>query len=339
MQNFALAPGLGYNRTKSYHNSGDRYMAKKLVIVGSGPSGLTAAIYAARADLQPLMIEGFMKGGQPGGQLMTTTEVENFPGFPEGVDGPELISRMKKQAERFGTEFIMEDIESVDFSSRPFTLKTGSRTVTAHSVIVSTGASAQILDLPSVKKFWGKGVSACATCDGALPIFRNQIIAVIGGGDSAIEEAIFLTRFAAKVLLIHRRNEFRASKAMQKRAFDNQKIQIIFDSVLEEVYGGQFTEGVKLKNVKSGEVSDYPCKGLFMAIGHTPNTGFLGGVLDLDQKGYIKVKSPSSATNIDGVFACGDVTDPHYRQAISAAGTGCVAALDAERWLHANDLG
>jgi len=314
-------------------------MAKKLVIVGSGPAGLTAAIYAARADLQPVVVEGFMKGGQPGGQLMTTTEVENFPGFPEGVDGPDLISRMRKQAERFGAEFIMEDLDSVDFTNRPFTLSNSSRTITTHAVIIATGASAQVLDLPSVKQFWGKGVSACATCDGALPIFRNQVIGVIGGGDSAIEEATFLTRFASKVLLIHRRDEFRASKAMQKRAFDNPKIEIVFDSVLEEVYGSQFMEGIKLKNVKNSQISDYACKGLFMAIGHTPNTGFLKNALEVDAKGYIKVKSPSTVTSIDGVFAAGDVTDPHYRQAISAAGTGCAAALDAERWLLANDLG
>ncbi len=314
-------------------------MAKKLVIIGSGPAGLTAAIYAARADLQPVVIEGFMKGGQPGGQLMTTTEVENFPGFPEGIDGPELISRMKKQAERFGTEFIMEDIDSVDFSSKPFTISNSSRTLAAHSVIISTGASARILDHPTVKQFWGKGVSACATCDGALPIFRNQVIAVMGGGDSAIEEAGFLTRFASKVLLVHRRDEFRASKAMQKRAFENEKIEIVFDSVLEEIYGSQFIEGLKLKNVKTGEISDYACRGVFMAIGHTPNTSFLKNAIELDKTGYIKVKAPSTVTSVEGVFACGDVTDPHYRQAISAAGTGCVAALDAERWLQANGLG
>lgn len=314
-------------------------MAKKLVIVGSGPSGLTAAIYAARADLQPLVVEGFMKGGQPGGQLMTTTEVENFPGFPQGIDGPDLMSAMKKQAQRFGTEFIMEDIDSVDFSTRPFTLTNSSRTITAQSVIISTGASARILDHPTVKQFWGKGVSACATCDGALPIFRNQVIAVMGGGDSAIEEASFLSRFASTVLLIHRRDEFRASKVMQKRAFDNPKIKILFDSVIEALYGSQFLEGIKLKNVKTGEISDYPCRGVFMAIGHTPNTDFLKGSLDLDSKGYIKVKLPSSETSVAGVFACGDVTDPHYRQAISAAGTGCIAALDAERWLQANGLG
>ncbi|MDD2997969.1 MAG: FAD-dependent oxidoreductase, partial [Candidatus Riflebacteria bacterium] len=227
----------------------------------------------------------------------------------------------------------------VDFSSRPFTLSNSARTITANSVIISTGASAQILDLPSVKQFWGKGISACATCDGALPLFRNQVLAVIGGGDSAIEEAVFLTRFASKVLLIHRRNEFRASKAMQKRAFDNPKIEIVFDSVVEEIYGAQFMEGIRLKNVKTAEISDYLCKGAFMAIGHTPNTGFLKGALELDQKGYIKIKHPSSNTSVEGVFACGDVTDPHYRQAISAAGTGCVAALDAERWLQANGLG
>jgi thioredoxin reductase (NADPH) len=314
-------------------------MTKKLVIVGSGPAGLTAAIYAARADLQPVVIEGFMKGGQAGGQLMTTTEVENFPGFPEGINGPELIANMKKQAERFGTEFIMEDIDKVDFSARPLTLSNSSRSLKTQALIIATGASARVLDLPSVKTFWGKGISACATCDGALPIFRNQVIAVIGGGDSAIEEANFLTRFASKVLLIHRRNEFRASKAMQKLAKDNKKIEFVLDSVLEEVYGDNFMQGIKTKNVKTGEISDFQCKGLFMAIGHTPNTGFVKGALELDEKGYIKVNAPSMKTNVEGVFACGDVVDPHYRQAITAAGTGCAAALDAERWLQANNLG
>ncbi|MGM0600212.1 MAG: thioredoxin-disulfide reductase [Candidatus Rifleibacteriota bacterium] len=314
-------------------------MVKKLVIVGSGPAGLTAAIYAARADLQPLVIEGFIKGGQAGGQLTTTTDVENFPGFPEGIDGPELIANMKKQAERFGAEFIMEDIDEVDFSSKPLTLKNSSRTVTAHSVIIATGASAKVLDLPSVKTFWNKGVSACATCDGALPMFRNKVMAVIGGGDSAIEEATFLTRFAEKVLIVHRRDEFRASKAMQKKAFDNPKIELVLDSVLDEVYGDKFVEGIKVKNVKTDEISDYPCKGLFMAIGHNPNTGFLKGSIDLDEKGYIPVQHPSTRTNVEGVFACGDATDPHYRQAVTAAGTGCAAALDAERWLTENDLG
>jgi thioredoxin reductase (NADPH) len=314
-------------------------MTKKLVIVGSGPAGLTAAIYAARADLQPVVIEGFMKGGQAGGQLMTTTEVENFPGFPEGINGPELIANMKKQAERFGTEFIMEDIDKVDFSARPLTLSNSSRSLKTQALIIATGASARVLDLPSVKTFWGKGISACATCDGALPIFRNQVIAVIGGGDSAIEEANFLTRFASKVLLIHRRNEFRASKAMQKLAKDNKKIEFVLDSVLEEVYGDNFMQGIKTRNVKTGEISDFQCKGLFMAIGHTPNTGFVKEALELDEKGYVKVNTPSMKTNVEGVFACGDVVDPHYRQAITAAGTGCAAALDAERWLQANNLG
>ena len=313
-------------------------MAKKVVIIGSGPAGLTAAIYAARADLQPLVIEGFLKGGQPGGQLMTTTDIENFPGFPDGLMGPDLIMQMKKQAEKFGTEFIMEDIDSVDFSSRPFTLTNSTRTIAAHSVIIATGASARVLDLPSVKEFWGKGVSACATCDGALPIFRNKVIAVVGGGDSAIEEASFLTKFASKVLLIHRRDEFRASKAMQHRAFNHPKIEIVFDSTLEEVYGEKFVDGIKLKNVKTGEINDYACSGLFMSIGHVPNTKFLGEALETDKVGYIKVKHPSTATSVDGVFACGDVTDPHYRQAVSAAGTGCVAALDAERWLTAQGI-
>lgn len=311
-------------------------MAKKVVIIGSGPAGLTAAIYAARAELQPVVFEGFMKGGQAGGQLMTTTDVENYPGFSEGIMGPELISEMKKQAIRFGAEMIMEDIESVDFSSQPFTISNSTRTIATHSVILATGASAKVLDLPSVKDFWGKGVSACATCDGALPIFRNQVIAVFGGGDSAIEEAGFLTRFASKVLLVHRRDEFRASKPMQKRAFENPKIEIVFDSVLEEVYGEKFVDGVKLKNVKTGEINDYLCKGVFMAIGHKPNTDFLNNALELDEKGYIKVDSPSTATSIEGVFACGDVTDPHYRQAISAAGTGCSSAIDTERWLTKN---
>ena len=313
-------------------------MAKKVVIIGSGPSGLTAAIYAARAELQPVLFEGFMKGGQAGGQLMTTSEIENFPGFSNGIMGPELISEMRKQAIKFGTEMILEDIDAVDFSSQPFTISNSTRTLAAHSVIISTGASAKVLDMPSVKKFWGRGVSACATCDGALPVFRNQVIGVVGGGDSAIEEAGFLTRFASKVLLIHRRDELRASKVMQKRAFDNPKIEIIFNSTLDSVYGTNFVEGIKLKNVKTGEITDYLCKGLFMAIGHKPNTDFLQNKLELDKKGYIKVKSPSTYTSVDGVFACGDVTDPDYRQAISAAGTGCRAAIDAERWLASKGL-
>jgi thioredoxin reductase (NADPH) len=309
---------------------------KKVTIIGSGPAGFTAAIYAARAGLQPLLIEGFMKGGQPGGQLMTTTEIENFPGFPEGISGVELMDNMKKQAERFGTEFLMEDVESVDMSKRPFTIKTSSQTIESQTLIIATGASAKVLDLESIKTYWNKGISACATCDGALPLYRNQILAVVGGGDTALEEATFLTKFASKVLLIHRRQEFRGSKAMQERAFNNPKIEMVLDSVLEEVVGDKFVEALKVKNVKTGEITTLDCKGLFMAIGHTPNVDFLEGKLELDDKGYLKVKSPTTQTSVEGVFACGDVTDPLYRQAIRAAGTGCAAALDAERFLQEN---
>lgn len=308
-------------------------MKHDLVIVGSGPAGLTAAIYAARADLKPLVIEGMMSGGQPGGQLMTTTEVENFPGFPEGVMGSDLMVNMRKQAVKFGAQMMTRDVESVNFSADHLKVKVGDEQIEAGAVIIATGAQAKVLDHPGVKAFWGKGVSACATCDGALPIFRNQPIAVVGGGDSAIEESLFLTRFASKVLLIHRRNEFRASKIMQERVVNHEKIRLVLDSVLEDVYGEKLMTGVKVKNLKTGEITDLPCRGLFMAIGHQPNTGFLNGILPLDDKGYIKVNHPSTATKILGVFACGDVIDPHYRQAISAAGSGCIAALDAERYL------
>jgi thioredoxin reductase (NADPH) len=310
-----------------------------VVIIGSGPAGLTAAIYTARANLKPLVIEGFQKGGQPGGQLMTTTEVENFPGFEKGIGGPELMQIMKAQAMRFGAECITEDVDQIDLSKNPFTVTHKGTTVQTHTLIIATGASANILDLPTVKTYWGKGVSACATCDGALPPFRNQVLAVVGGGDSAIEEASYLTRFGSSVAIIHRRDQFRASKIMQERAFSNPKIQVVFDTVLEEIYGETLMRGLKLKNIKTGIVSDFPCRGLFMGIGHTPNTAFLGGALTLDAKGYIVVRHPSMYTNVDGVFACGDVVDPHYRQAISAAGSGCIAALDAERWLTDHKLG
>lgn len=314
-------------------------MANKLLIIGSGPAGLTAAIYAARAGLAPLVIEGFMAGGMPGGQLMTTTEVENFPGFPTGIMGPELMSKMRQQAAHFGAEFVMEDVAELDLSKRPFTVKTSSKTFEAHALIIATGASARKLDIPSVQTFWGKGVSACATCDGALPMFRNQVMAVTGGGDTAIEEATFLTRFASKVLLIHRRNEFRASRAMQDRVRAHPKIELVLDSVVEEVVGDRAMTGVRVKNVKTGAVSEIPCKGLFMAIGHTPNTAFLAGQLKANEAGYIDVKHPSCATSVEGVFACGDVIDPHYRQAVVAAGSGCAAALDAERYLATAGLG
>ncbi len=314
-------------------------MTHKLVIIGSGPAGLTAAVYAARAGLAPLLFEGLQMGGQPGGQLMTTTEVENFPGFSKGIMGPDLMMEMRAQAVRFGTEILTEDVETVDMSQRPFVLKNAAREVTAHAVIVATGASARILDLPSVKTFWGKGVSACATCDGALPFFRNQPLAVVGGGDSAIEESLFLTRFGSEVHIIHRRDQFRASKIMAERAQKHPKIKIWWDSVVEELTGDQALKTVRLKNVKTGQISDLPCRGLFMGIGHQPNTAFLKGALKADEQGYIQVRHPSTYTSVEGVFACGDVIDPHYRQAVAAAGTGCIAALDAERWLAANNLG
>lgn len=314
-------------------------MANRLIIIGSGPAGLTAAIYAARAGLEPLVIEGFMAGGMPGGQLMTTSEVENFPGFPTGIMGPELMSKIRQQAAHFGAEFVMEDVAELNLSSRPFPIKTASKTFETHALIVATGASARKLDIPSVQTFWGKGVSACATCDGALPMYRNQVIAVIGGGDTAIEEATFLTRFASKVLLIHRRNEFRACKKMQERVRAHPKIELVLDSVVEEVTGDMAMTGLRVKNVKTGAVSEIACKGLFLAIGHTPNTAFLGGQLKANEAGYIEVNHPSCATSVEGVFACGDVVDPHYRQAIVAAGSGCAAALDAERYLASTGLG
>lgn len=314
-------------------------MTHKLVIIGSGPAGLTAAIYAARAGLVPLLFEGLQQGGQPGGQLMTTTEVENFPGFSKGIMGPDLMMEMRAQALRFHSEILTEDVESVDFSRRPFVLKNRGREVMAHAVIVATGASARILDIPSVKTFWGKGVSACATCDGALPFFRNQPMVVIGGGDSAIEESLFLTRFGSEVHIIHRRDQFRASKIMAERAQKHPKIKIWWDSVVEELTGEQAMKAIKIRNVKTGQISELPCRGLFMGIGHQPNTAFLKGALKADEQGYIEVRHPSTFTSVDGVFACGDVIDPHYRQAVAAAGTGCIAALDAERWLAANNLG
>ncbi|MFZ2959883.1 MAG: thioredoxin-disulfide reductase [Candidatus Ozemobacteraceae bacterium] len=314
-------------------------MPEKLVIIGSGPAGLTAAIYAARADLAPLLFEGFMKGGQPGGQLMTTTEIENFPGFEKGIMGPDLIMKMREQAAHFGTRLVMEDVDEIDTAKRPFVIKTSGRTVEAHAVIIATGASANILDVPGGKTFWGKGVSACATCDGALPMFRNKPLAVVGGGDSAIEEATFLARFAASVTIIHRRDALRASRIMQDRAKKNPKIELLFDTVIEEVVGGPFITGLRVRNVKTGSISVREFGGLFMGIGHTPNTDFLRGALKLDEKQYIVVTYPSTATSIEGIFAAGDVTDPHYRQAISAAGSGCSAALDAERYLGAVGLG
>jgi len=306
---------------------------KELVIIGSGPAGHTAAIYAARANLKPFMFEGYVTGGSAGGQLTTTTDVENYPGFPEGIQGPELMQLFRKQAERFGTEMFGEDIIEADFSKRPFVIKSDQREVRAKSVIIATGAVARRMGVPNEEKMWNNGMSACAVCDGALPFFKNQPLMVIGGGDTAVEEASYLTKFASIVYLVHRRDELRASKIMQKRAFDNKKLEIIWDTVFEDAIGDDFVTGARVQNVKSKEVKNISVAGIFYAIGHTPNTQMFKGQLDLDSTGYIKVKSGTQETSIEGVFAAGDVHDHKYRQAVTAAGTGCAAALEAERWL------
>lgn len=300
---------------------------EKVIIIGSGPAGYTAAIYNARADLKPLMIEGY----QSGGQLMLTTDIENYPGFPKGIAGPELMQLMRQQAERFGTRFITKDVTKVDFSKKPFVVEVGSEKYDAETVIISTGASAQWLGIPSEKKLMGKGVSACATCDGAF--FRNQEVFLVGGGDTALEEALFLTKFAKQVMVIHRRDSLRASKIMQERAFANPKIKFLWDSTVDEILGDKEVTGVRVKNVKSGELKEYSGTGIFMAIGHKPNTDLFKGLLDMNDVGYLKTYD-GTKTNIPGVFACGDVQDPIYRQAVTAAGTGCMAALDAERYLE-----
>lgn len=302
---------------------------RKVIIIGSGPAGHTAALYAARADLKPLVIEGH----EPGGQLTTTTDVENYPGFPEGIMGPDLMVNFKKQAARFGAEYLGTNVSKVDFSKRPFkiTCENGSEFL-AETAIISTGASAKYLGLPNEKELIGKGVSGCATCDGFF--FRNQIVHVVGGGDTAIEEATFLTKFASKVYMIHRRDEFRASKAMQARAFANEKIEIIWDTeVIEILADDNGVNAIKVKNNKTGEITERKTNGLFMGIGHTPNTKFLDGQIKLDDHGFIVTAGKHPDTNVAGVFACGDVQDSYYRQAISAAGSGCEAAIRAERFL------
>jgi thioredoxin reductase (NADPH) len=313
---------------------------EKVVIIGSGPAGLTAAIYAARAALNPLVFEGFNAGGLiPGGQLMFTTEVENYPGFPEGVSGPKMMKAFRDQAERFGTRYIREDVTEVDFGRRPFVLKSDEHTVEAHAVVIATGARANWLNLENEQRLAksGGGVSACAICDGAMPVYRNQELVVIGGGDSAIEEGSYLTKFAGKVYIVHRRDELRASKAMQERFFklvDEGKMEPVWNSVVIDVLGDASITGVRLKNVKTNEERDFPCKGLFLAIGHTPNTELFKDHLDTDDTGYLKLAQPGRTyTSLEGVFAAGDVADHTYRQAITAAGTGCMAAIDAERWL------
>lgn len=305
---------------------------RNVIIIGSGPAGLTSAVYTARANLKPLMIEG----EEAGGQLMLTTDVENYPGFEHGVTGPELIAVMRKQAERFGTEFLTKNVTQVDFSQRPFKVWVGKDLYQSHTVIISTGARAKYLGLESERKYMNRGVSACATCDGAF--FKNVEVAVVGGGDTAMEEANFLTRFASKVYLIHRRDSFRASKIMVDRAMKNPKIQVIWNTEVSEVLGNdKFVTALKLKNTVNGEEQTKEVQGLFLAIGHKPNTDVFKNILNMDDVGYLKTRAGSTYTNIDGVFAAGDVQDPVYRQAITAAGTGCMAAIDAERWLEAQE--
>ena len=303
-------------------------MAEKVLIIGSGPAGLTAAIYAARADLNPLMIEGMERGGQ----LMLTTEVENYPGFPEGIMGPELMDGMRKQAERFGTRIVSSDVTKVDLSERPFKVWVGQDLHESESLIISTGASARWLGIPGESRLRGYGVSACATCDGFF--FRDREIAIVGGGDSAMEEAIFLTKFASKVTILHRRDEFRASKIMAQRAIDHPKIEVLWNTTIKEVLGDDLVTGLRVRNVLTDEESVLPVEGFFLAIGHDPNTKIFQGQLDLDASGYISASGGSTQTSVEGVFAAGDVVDHYYQQAVTAAGMGCQAAIDVEHWLN-----
>jgi thioredoxin reductase (NADPH) len=311
---------------------------ENLVIIGSGPAGYTAAIYAGRANLKPVVFEGFQAGGLPGGQLMTTTEVENFPGFPQGITGPELMDNMKAQAERWGAELYTEDVISVDLSQRPFTIRSQEREIKTHSLVIATGATAKRLGLPSEHQFWSRGISACAICDGATPIFRGQELVVIGAGDSAAEEAIYLTKYGSLVHLLVRSDKMRASKAMQDRVLNNPKIKVHWHTEAVDVVGKQEMTGVQIINKQTGEENTIQAKGLFYAIGHKPNTELFQGQLELDEVGYISTKHGGVETNIEGVFAAGDVQDHEFRQAITAAGTGCMAAMLAERWLSAQNL-
>jgi thioredoxin reductase (NADPH) len=306
---------------------------RNVIIIGSGPAGYTAAIYAARGDLKPLLFEGSVTAG---GALMTTTDVENFPGFPDGIMGPDLMDNLRKQAERFGTELITDDVTEVDLTANPKIVKVGDDVYRAHAVIIATGSGYRKLGLENEKRLSGRGVSWCATCDGFF--FRNQDIVVVGGGDTAVEEATFLTRFARSVTIVHRRDTLRASKIMQDRAFANEKIKFAWDSEVVDVIGEQNVSGVRLRNVKTGEETTLEATGLFIAIGHDPRSELFAGQLDTDDEGYLLVKSPTTETKIPGVFASGDVVDHIYRQAVTAAGSGCAAALDAERWLQDQDL-
>jgi thioredoxin reductase (NADPH) len=313
---------------------------EKVIIIGSGPAGYTAALYTARAKMDPLMFEGeISREIVPGGQLMTTTEVENFPGFPKGVTGPELMMLFKEQAVRFGTRIENCTVTAVDFDSRPFRVSVGDRTWETQSIIIATGANAKWLGLESEERFKNRGVSACATCDGGLPRFRNKPIVVVGGGDTAMEEAMFLTRFGSQVHVVHRRDKFRASRIMAERTLANPKIVPEWNSVVDEVLGNDDdgVTGIRLRDTVTGATRDVPCTGIFVAIGHKPNTDLFQGKLDMDENGYLKTKPGSSYTNVSGVFACGDCQDHVYRQAITAAGSGCMAAIDATRWLEAQE--
>ena len=305
---------------------------RNVIVIGSGPAGYTAALYAARADLEPLVLKGL----EAGGQLMLTTDVENYPGFADGIMGPELMDQMEKQAQRFGAEILAVHVTEVDLSSRPFLVKAGDQAWRARTLIIATGATARWLDIPGEERLRGRGVSACATCDGFF--FRDRELVVVGGGDTAMEEATFLTKFASKVTIVHRRDAFRASKVMQDRVFAHPKIEVLWDSVLEEIVGDQAVTGVVVRHVKTGETSTLSTDGVFMAIGHDPATSLFGDQLETDDDGYLVVREPSTETNVHGVFAAGDVTDHTYRQAVTAAGQGCKAAIDAERLLGEDDL-
>lgn len=310
------------------------------MVIGSGPAGYTAAIYAARANLKPIVFEGVQAGGVPGGQLMTTTEVENFPGFPEGISGPDLMDRMRKQAERWGAELVTDDVESVDVQNRPFTVVAGDREVKCHSIIIATGATAKRLGLPREHEFWSRGISACAICDGASPIFKGQELAVVGGGDTAAEEALYLTKYARHVHLVVRKSSLRASRAMQDRVFANPNITVHLDTETLDVVSndqGQMA-GLLLKSNGTGEQQTLPVRGLFYGIGHKPNSNLLAGQVALDAAGYVLVKEGTTETSVEGVFAAGDLQDHEWRQAVTAAGSGCMAALQVERYLVANDL-
>lgn len=312
---------------------------EKVVIIGSGPAGHTAAIYAGRALLKPLMFEGFMAGGvAAGGQLTTTTDVENFPGFPDGISGPDLMVQMRQQSENSGTRIETDTITSVDLSRRPFQLTSESgTTIEAETVIIATGAIAKRLGIEGEDVFWQRGMSACAVCDGGLPIFRGVPLVVVGGGDTAMEEAMYLTKFGSRVILVHRRDEFRASKAMQERVFKNEKIQIVWDSEVIRAQGKDKLESVVIKNRKTGDEEEVEAGGMFYAIGHTPNTAFLQGQVELDDLGYIATQPGTPLTSVEGVYACGDVQDHRYRQAVTSAGTGCMAAMEAEMFIGENE--